>query len=137
MTLTSRQQISFMQTANLFAPIAITQTGTGEASDPLMPATPTLAGVKCAFYSTTEMDLPKMQGRTKEFNIMTADHWRFEVSVPIQDGWTIQLTTPGHVAFGIYWIVEGNPRQRPNAGRRQANDQLVYARRGPKPAGIA
>jgi hypothetical protein len=136
MTLSPHQQQSFVQTANLYAPIAITQTGTAEATDPISSALPTLSGVVCAFYPTTEIDMPQPQGRTKLFNIMTADHWRFEVSVPIQDGWVILLTTPGHPSQGFYWLVEGNPRQRPNAGRRQANDQLVYARRCPKPNGI-
>ena len=136
MALVPRQQITFVQTANLYAPVAITQTGTAEASDPVMPALPTLAAVKCAFYPTTEIDLPEPQGRTKQFNIFTADHWRFEVSVAIQDGWIIQLTTAGHPAKGFFWVVEGNPRQRPSTGRRQANDQLVYARRTPKPIGI-
>ena len=136
MPLTARQQITFLQTANLYAPLAITQVGTQEATDPLPPSLPTLQGVKCAFYPTTEIDMPSAQGRTKQFNIFTADHWRFEVSVPIQDGWIIQLTTPGHPAQGFFWVVEGNPRQRPSTGRRQANDQLVYARRTPKPLGI-
>lgn len=135
-TLEPYQQASYSDTASLYAPTGFSQSGTGEATDPVFSTSPFLAGVVCSFHSTDEIDLPKMQGRTKEFNILTADKWFFVIDTPIHDGYCIELTTPGHVAFGRFWIVEGNPKQRPSYGVIGGNYQKVLARRAPKPAGI-
>jgi len=93
--------------------------------------------VKFVLKETPEMDMPTSLGATKEFNILTSDIAAFDFVSPsgekmnIKSGNVFVLKTPGHLAYGKCWTIEGNAKEVPSS-----NLQTFYARRGPAPDGV-
>ena len=133
MALSRRQGRLYEDTVDIYVAPAPTVNVDKTVQDVAYPSQPTYPGVTCHFDSTPEVDVAAIQGLTKEVNIFTLDKFHFDASVDIQDTYCIHLKTPGHPQSGKYWIVQGNALVKV----LHANKQTVYAKEGPKPAGIS
>jgi hypothetical protein len=136
MALTILQRQLYQFRVDLYAPIDYTETG-GYADMATYPDVPTFQNVACNFDSTPEVDMPATQGRTKEVNIFTLDHFYFDTAQLAGDNWFVRITNRGLSISMIFWKLLGNSQPIENPSPlRQINEAHYYAKRNPGPANV-
>lgn len=126
--------IVFPHTCDLWKPAPLSVNANKSAKDGSFVIA--VAGQKCRYIGTTEVDKPEVEGRTKQINIFTLDHWMFPIDVAIKDTWWMKLTS-AHSQQGQFWAVQGNPQSQEANPFHLVHCLLVYGKQGPPPTGVS
>jgi hypothetical protein len=124
------QSLSYNHRVNIYRPPTMTPDPvTKAAPDRSYPdlASPTLSNVACYVYETTEIGEPQRAGRTKVFNLLTADHVWFSLDVSAHDGDVIEVLVGPDP--GGFWVLDGNGQSLPSDTRMEINEQFFYIKR--------
>lgn len=128
MALNARQKALYRDLVNIYRPTTPTSTtSTGTKKDPLFELA--TENVKCKFYpNNTVSNLTKI-GRVQSDAKAELELFHFEAGTAVRDTYIVQLKTPGHPDYDKWFVIVGDPEQRPSSGVRRSNYCEATARR--------
>ena len=107
-TLGFRQAKAYHGTFNLWKPLgAVTDSNARVIESHSYPTTPTYANVKGRLTPKSEASARGPWGRSNRDILVTTDILRIHQDQEIDDGWLIQLLTPGHPEINTYFTSQG------------------------------
>jgi hypothetical protein len=124
--MTDRQLALYTDRVNLRRPSGIGLEGP-EYSD-----TPDFTDVPCRLTPSIEASVPMVMGRANYDIVQTTDQLRLSIDQEIDDGWSVELVTPGHPEEGTFYMTQGGPR---NYQWRGAS-KTILVKRSTKPPGV-
>jgi hypothetical protein len=138
MALNRRQKRAYGARVDLYAPNAHTvDPATKEVRSVTYGPSPTHSNVQCLYTPSPEMGEMQVVGRTNSDIVFTLDRFHFDVAVPVDDTWYLQLKVEGHPEYETWWVVEGGPDVTASVGRRRSNYRSVFAKRSMRPPGVS
>lgn len=125
--MTDRQEALYTDRVNLRRPSAVSLDG------PSFSATPDFENVPCRLTPSIEASVPMVMGRSAYDIVQTTDQMRVSIDQEIDDGWSVELVTPGHPEAGTYYMTQGGPRNY----NWRAKSKTILVKRSTKPPGVA
>lgn len=93
-----------------------------------------LSGVKGYFYTTSNADQPTPVGLIKKDIAIMQDKLHYESGEDIKSQDAIVNTTERHPDKGQWFLVTGEPMERPSTSRRSPNYAMAFINKTPKTA---
>ena len=93
------------------------------------PVTPTYSSVRCRLQPKSEASKPAPYGRSNYDIMVTTDLLRLHMDQEVDDGWLVQLQTPGHPEIGTYFATQGGTQTYD----RRAKTKVIQLKRVIKP----
>jgi hypothetical protein len=144
--LNKRQERFYQDRANVYKPQALTtKTGSVRMKDRKVSASPIATNIPCMMLSKPEASEAGVIGRSeKDLVMFSLDRFRFAAdqkaddgsTLQVDDGYIIQLKTPGHPDYDGWWICQGGSKIRIRRTRRDVNIQTVNCKRTTQPFGV-
>jgi hypothetical protein len=136
MALNRRQLRIYQHRVNLYRPQELSYDEFNSQESVQFFTDPAYSNIPCGYFESDELDTISVVGRLNHDIMLTIDKFHFETGQEIEDGWLIELMTPGNPDANKFWITQGNAKDRQTIGKRRANYRRVYAKRTAPPPGI-
>lgn len=108
-TLSYRQDRAFSDTFDIYRPVKRDSAGKKFQG---MAYVLSAAGVRGRVTPKPEAAMPTQFGRTNQDQIDTTDVLRLHMDEECDDGYRVQVKTPGHPEYGTWYSVNGGPQVR-------------------------
>ena len=128
--MTDRQRALYTDVVDLYQPVSLAVDADRGVEGPEFPSVPTAAGVMARLMPSSEASIPLPIGRSNYDIVQTTDVLRVAIETEIDDGWAVQLKTPGHPEEGTWFMTQGGVR----SFNWRAGSKTIYIKRSTRPA---
>jgi len=124
-----RQRAFYSDVVDLYEPLVLMVDADRGVEGPEFPGTPTNAGQAARIMPSSEASIPMPIGRSNYDIVQTTDVLRVPIDVAIDDGWAVQLKTPGHPEEGTWFMTQGGVR----SFNWRAGSKTIFIKRSTRP----
>ena len=128
--MTDRQRAFYTDVVDLYRPLPMSVDADRVVRGPEFPSTPTTEGANGRLMPSSEASVSLPIGRSNYDIVQTTDVLRLPMDVEIDDGWAVQLKTPGHPEEGTWFMTQGGIR----SFNWRAGTKTIFIKRSTRPA---